>query len=78
MIEVIAGTIAEELLRPIVSRPVSTAIALIEWSPTDQNMRVTFTSGRVYDHPGVSREQVQEFVNAPSAGQFWNQNFKQR
>jgi hypothetical protein len=78
MIDELSGTIAAELQKPIIARPISTVIHLIEWTPADGVMRVTFTSGRVYDHPGVSREQVQAFVDAPSAGQHWNTHFKQQ
>lgn len=76
MIEEIAGTIADELLQPIVAEPISTCVKMVEWTPADQMMRVTFTSGKVYDYPNVSREQVTALVNAPSVGAHLNEHFK--
>lgn len=78
MIEEIAGTIAEALLEPIVASPISTCVQTVEWNPTDQTMRITFVSGKTYDYPSISRQQVQDLLNAPSVGAYLNANFRMK
>ena len=76
MIEEVPGTIADELQRSILHEPVSSVVQLIEWNPSSQALRVTLTSGAVFDYPGVSRQRVQDFMDAPSKGAYFSANFR--
>ncbi|MGH8095070.1 MAG: KTSC domain-containing protein [Chthoniobacterales bacterium] len=39
-------------------------------------LTIEFTSGRVYDHPGVPYDVYSGLMNAPSMGAYYNQNIR--
>lgn len=54
----------------------STNVAAIGYSDEHQCLFVQFTNGRIYAYPHVSVELYDQFLAAPSKGQFMNQHVK--
>lgn len=56
----------------------SEAIARIHYNAIAHELEVTFTTGRIYKYYDVPRTLYQEFVAAPSKGQFFNAHIRDR
>ncbi len=54
----------------------STAISGVDYDEVTQDLAVYFMSGHVYVYHGVSPEEYQALLAAPSAGAFVNQVIK--
>ncbi len=52
----------------------STAIAAVGYD--GHTLTIEFTSGRVYDHPGVSEQVFYELMNASSMGAYYSHNIR--
>jgi hypothetical protein len=56
----------------------STAIASAEWDPVLQSLEVTFANGSSYTYDNVPEAEFEAFTKAPSAGQYFKTNIKDR
>jgi lysyl-tRNA synthetase class 2 len=56
----------------------SSAIARVDYDDAAQMLRVRFMSGRRYRYADVPREVYERFVAAPSKGQFFNAEIRDR
>jgi lysyl-tRNA synthetase class 2 len=56
----------------------SSAIARIEYDAIAHKLEVMFTTGRVYEYYRVPRSLYDEFIAAPSKGQFFNAYIRDR
>ena len=56
----------------------SEAVEDIKYDDTRQRMRVTFTTGRVYDYLDVPPDEYQGFRDAESWGKYFNANIRNR
>ena len=56
----------------------SSAIARVDYDAAAQLLRVRFMSGRRYRYEDVPREVYERFVAAPSKGQFFNAEIRDR
>lgn len=63
----------EEKEAPASTAVKSSAISTIAWK--DEVITVTFVRGGTYDYPG-SRDLYEDFISAPSIGQYFNQHIK--
>jgi hypothetical protein len=54
----------------------SSWIAGYEYDPDTQELVVNLLNGSSYSHDGISQEEVADFINAPSKGQWYNANLK--
>jgi predicted RNase H-like HicB family nuclease len=60
-----------------VIRPdVSAVIREIAYEPSNEELIVTFVSGRIYLYSGVSAATFDEFVKAPSKGHYFNAHIR--
>ena len=48
----------------------------MKYDPESKNLRITYTSGIMYDYQAVPEAIVEEIKAAPSKGQFLNYNIK--
>ena len=56
----------------------SSAIDRIDYNATAHELEVMFTTGRVYHYYAVPQSLYQEFIAAPSKGQFFNARIRDR
>lgn len=56
--------------------PNSTAISAFEYDTETQILSIKFTSGGVYDYPGLPEDIVRNWMIAESMGRYFNQNIK--
>ena len=56
----------------------SEAVEDISYDETSQRMRVTFTTGRVYDYLDVPIEEYEAFAAAESLGRYFNANIRDK
>ena len=56
----------------------SSVIRRFTYDPPERRLRVTFTSGDVYDDQGVPPEVVEQFRDAPSKGRFFGPHIRDR
>lgn len=56
----------------------SSVIRRFDYDPPRKRLRVTFTSGDVYDYEGVPPEVVADFRAAFSKGRFFGPNIRDR
>ena len=56
----------------------STVIRRFDYDAPDRRLRVTFTSGEIYDYEGVQPEVVVDFRAAFSKGRFFGPNIRDR
>lgn len=56
----------------------STVIRRFDYDEPRRRLRVTFTSGDVYDYEAVPPEVVEDFRNAFSKGRFFGPNIRDR
>ncbi|HLO83537.1 MAG TPA: KTSC domain-containing protein [Nostocaceae cyanobacterium] len=62
---------------PIAMLPVSSSMAYaIGYNSKDQILQVEFQSGAVYQYTGVEQQTWEDFHNADSIGQFFNEEIK--
>jgi hypothetical protein len=54
----------------------SSVIQSLDYDPAAKSLRVAFTNGTGHTYQGVDEATYQAFLNAESAGKFFNQNFK--
>jgi len=60
-----------------VSHPInSAAIESCSSNAEEQTLTITFHKGGEVTYLGVSQDTVQELLNAPSVGRFYNQNIR--
>lgn len=50
----------------------SKSIRGVEYNSQTKDLAVHFNNGRIYVHHGVPKEVYEQFVNAPSKGQYYN------
>ena len=50
----------------------SSNLAAIGYDPVTQTLEVEFHGGRIYQYYGVPDRMLEEMMQAPSAGQFFN------
>ena len=56
----------------------STAIRFISYDPESERLSVTFVTGRRYIYENVPEKVYDAFLNAPSRGQFFNFEIRDR
>lgn len=54
--------------------PTSSNIAKLQYDPDTAELRVEFRSNKTYVYDGVSMDIWNDFITAPSAGRYFNQN----
>ena len=60
-----------------VNHPInSTAIEFCSSNAEEQTLTVRFHNGSAVTYLGVDQDTVQELLNAPSVGRFYNQNIR--
>lgn len=61
---------------PIRRKVESSAIASISWNAETQILTVHFTRGQTYQYMNVTQGEYDDFMAAPSLGQYFNSTFK--
>ncbi len=56
--------------------PGSEALIGATYDPETEQLSITFASGSTYSYSGVPADVVEQFREAPSAGQFWRNSIK--
>jgi len=58
--------------------PTSTHIARIQYNPDNARLRVEFRSGSTYEYEDVPYDVVNGFIEAESAGKYFNAHVKSK
>lgn len=54
----------------------SSMIKSIGYDPDSKKMEVKFTNNSIYTHENVEQNDFDDFLNAPSVGKHYNENFR--
>lgn len=56
--------------------PHSSSIASVGYDAASQRLHVEFTSGKTYEYSGVTPEEHEQLVGAPSVGQHFSKHLR--
>ena len=62
----------------LLSMRTSSVIAGVEYDPRSRTLEVEFRTGRVYHYFGVAKAEYQALLDAPSLGNYFNREIRNR